>query len=246
MSNREPSRPNPRAEATSSSGGRSFKAEREALNDHVARMGGVAEAMTIQALDAVVRRDTASAEAVIARLEQLGEMQAELERATVRFLALWQPLAADVRQAVAALKISVHLERVGELARNVAQRALDLNAQEPTHFTRGVDRMGRLVVSHLSEALDAYARRDGERALSAYLRDDEVDEHYNSLFRELLTYMMEDARAIGACAHMLFVAKTIERIGDHATHVARLSHGAVTGRALDRFQGPGKAGPEAS
>ncbi len=223
--------------------GRSLQAELDGLTDQVARMGGVAEAMTVAALDAVVRRDTALAQTVIERRAEIAAMQAALEKGVVRLLALWQPLAEDVRQTIAALKISVHLERIGELSGNVAKRTLALNEEDPTVFTRGVDRMGRLVVAHLKEALDSYARRDPERAVSAYLRDDEVDERYNSLFRELLTYMMEDPRSIGPCAHLLFVAKNVERIGDHATHVARLAHEATTGRALARRTRDDGAGP---
>lgn len=220
--------------STAPAQGRSLQSARAGLADQVARMGGMTEAMMLAALDAVARRDTVGAQGVIERLHSLCAMQDELEQSVVRMLALWQPLAEDVRGAIAALKISVHLERMGELARNVAERTLALNQEDPTRFTRSVDRMGRLVIGHLSEALDAYARRDAERARAAVLRDDEVDEHYNSILRELLTYMMEDPRAIGVCAHLLFVAKNIERMGDHATHVARLAHGAATGRELDR------------
>jgi phosphate transport system protein len=134
---------------------------------------------------------------------------------------------------VAALKIASNLERVGDLAKNIAKRTLVIIESEPvTPLTRSIERMGKLVLSRLTTVLDAYTRSDLERALAVWAQDDEVDEHYNSLFRELLTYMMGDPRTITACAHMLFVAKNLERIGDHATNIAEIIHYETTGQEI--------------
>lgn len=213
---------------------RSFHEDLEYLAGEVARMGGLAEHMTASALDAVVRRDTALARSVIERDARVDAMQRELERQVMRLLALRQPLESDLRHALAALKIASDLERIGDLARNIAKRTLVLNEAEPIVLTRSVDRMGRLVVALLNDVLDAYSRHESERAVTVWLGDETVDEHYNSLFRELLTYMMEDPRMIGPSAHLLFVAKNIERIGDHATNIAEVVHYLVTGEELAR------------
>jgi phosphate transport system protein len=197
-------------------------------------MGGLAEHAVTSSLDAVRRRDTALAKAVIERDARIDEMQRELEKKVIRLLALRQPLAHDLRQAIAALKISSNLERIGDLAKNIAKRTLVLNESEPIELTRGVDRLGRLVIGRLKDVLDAYARGEPELAISVWYRDDDVDQHYNSLFRELLTYMMEDPRMIGSGAHLLFVAKNLERIGDHATNIAEVVHYVVTGEDLPR------------
>ncbi len=213
---------------------RSFTEELEQLSGDVARMGGLAEHMAASALDAVVRRDTAMAETVIARDVEVDELQRELERNVIRLLALRQPLARDLRHALAAMKISVHLERVGDLAKNIAKRTLALNEAEPLALMRSVDRMGRAVLSNLHQVLDAYSRQEADRALEVWRRDDEVDELYNALSQELLASMVDDPALIGPCAHMLFVAKNVERIGDHATNVAEVVYFEVTGQELPR------------
>ena len=142
-------------------------------------------------------------------------------------------MANDLRRTVAAMKIANNLERVGDLAKNIAKRSLVLAEAEPmTPLNRSIDRMGKLVGSRLKEVLDAYTSNDVDRAVAVWSRDDEVDEHYNSLFRELLTYMMGDPRTITACAHLLFVAKNLERIGDHATNIAEIIHYEITGEDM--------------
>ena len=131
------------------------------------------------------------------------------------------------------MKIANNLERVGDLAKNIAKRTIVIIESDPmVPLTRSIERMGRLVVSRLKEVLDAYTSNDLDRAMAVWSRDDEVDEHYNSLFRELLTYMMGDPRTITACAHLLFVAKNLERIGDHATNIAEIIHYEITGEDL--------------
>ncbi len=213
---------------------RSFAEELELLAGEVARMGGLAERQTMAALEAVARRDTDLADRVIAGDAAVDEAQREIDRKVIRLLALRQPLAQDLRQAIAALKIASNLERVGDLARNIAKRAQVLNEFEPMAHTRTVDRMGRVVVGHLNTVLDAYARGQAERAMTVWSRDDDVDAHYHSLFRELLTFMTEDQTMIGPGAHLLFIAKNIERIGDHATNIAETVHFAITGEELAR------------
>ncbi len=212
---------------------RSYEDELNALTAECARMGGLTEAQVSDALDAVVKRDRALAEAVMGRDTRLDHLQADIERRSIRLIALRQPMANDLRRTVAAMKIATNLERVGDLAKNIAKRTIVLTEAEPmTPLTRSIERMGRLVQGRLTSVLDAYTSSDVERAIGVWSRDDEVDEHYNSLFRELLTYMMGDPRTITACAHLLFVAKNLERIGDHATNIAEIIHYEITGEEM--------------
>jgi len=212
---------------------KSYEDELNTLTADCARMGGITEAQVHDALDAVVKRDQAMAEAVVARDERLDSLEADIERKAIRLIALRQPLANDLRKTVAAMKIASNLERCGDLAKNIAKRTMILNEAEPiSPLTRSIERMGRLVLGRLKDVLDAYTGSDLDRALAVWSRDDEVDEHYNSLFRELLTYMMGDPRTITACAHLLFVAKNLERIGDHATNIAEIIHYEITGEEM--------------
>jgi phosphate transport system protein len=170
---------------------------------------------------------------VITRDARLDEIEVDLERRAIRLIALRQPVADDLRRTVAALKISTNLERCGDLAKNIAKRALVIAESDPvTPLTRSIERMGELVAGRLKDVLDAFAARDVDRAKAVWQRDNEVDEHYDSIFRELLTYMMADPRTITSSAHLLFVAKNLERIGDHATNIAELIHYEITGEQL--------------
>jgi phosphate transport system protein len=203
------------------------------LKADVARLGGMAEAQVADAVEAVAKRDVALAQAIVGRDERIDALQREIEKKSIRLIALRQPVAQDLRRAVGALKMSWSLERTGDMAKNIAKRALVLADAEPiTPLTRSIERMGRLVAARLKEALDAYSTGDAERALRIWTTDDEVDEHYNSLFRELLTYMMGDPRTIGACTHLLFIGKNLERVGDHATNIAEIIHYEVTGEEI--------------
>ena len=221
------------------------KAYDEELNHlaaEVARMGGLAEAEMTEALDTVIRRDASLAQSVIERDLKLDALNIEIERKSIRLIALRQPVAQDLRRAVAAMKIASNLERCGDLAKNIAKRGVVLAESEPiTPLTRSIERMGKLVSSRLKDVLDAYTSGEVERAIAVWSQDDEVDEHYNSLFRELLTYMMGDPRTITACAHLLFIAKNLERVGDHATNIAELVHYELTGEELpeERPKGDG-------
>jgi phosphate transport system protein len=212
---------------------KSYEDELNTLTAECARMGGITESQVADAIQAVVRRDQELAGAVVARDDRLDAAQLDIERKAIRLIALRQPMANDLRRTVGAMKIATHLERCGDLAKNIAKRSLVIVEAEPmSHISRSVLRMGKLVLNRLTAVLDAYTRSDLERAMSVWSSDDEVDEHYNSLFRELLTYMMGDPRTITACAHMLFVAKNLERIGDHATNIAEIIHYEMTGDDL--------------
>jgi phosphate transport system protein len=210
---------------------RSFAADLEELSGDIARMGGLAEDMLSDAIQAIATRDVALADAVIGRDPQVDVMQEEIEKKILRLLALRQPLARDLRQTISAFKIASELERIGDLAKSSSKRVKVLDMAEPAAL-KAVQRMGRLVVAQLKRVLDAYTALETEAANNVWTRDEEVDEHYSSLFRELLTYMMEDPRTISACAHLLFVAKNLERIGDHCTNIAEEIHFLVTGENL--------------
>jgi phosphate transport system protein len=212
---------------------KSYEDELNTLTAECARMGGLTEAQVADGLEAVIKRDSALAEQVVGRDDRLDMLEADIERKAIKLIALRQPMANDLRRTVAAMKIAANLERCGDLAKNIAKRTLVLAESEPIMpLTRSIERMGRLVVGRLKDVLDAYTASDVDRAILVWSRDDEVDEHYNSLFRELLTYMMGDPRTITACAHLLFVAKNLERIGDHATNIAEIVHYEITGQEL--------------
>jgi phosphate transport system protein len=196
-------------------------------------MGGLAEAQVVDSIVCITRRDVNLAQNIIAHDDKLDQMQIDIERKAIKLIALRQPVAQDLRRTVAAMKISSNLERCGDLAKNIAKRALVVSEAEPmTPLTRSIERMGHLVTGRLKDVLDAYTSSNVNRAVGVWWRDEEVDEHYNSLFRELLTYMMADPRTITSCAHLLFVAKNLERIGDHATNIAEIIHFELTGEDM--------------
>jgi phosphate transport system protein len=223
-----------------------FGEELDQLKAEVARMGGLAEAQVGDGIEAVVRRDVQLAEDVVGRDSRLDQLQHDIERKAIRIISLRQPVAQDLRRTVSALKMSSILERTGDYAKNIAKRALIISEAEPiTPLTRSIERMGKLVSARLKDALDAYTSGELDRAMDVWQNDEEVDEHYNSLFRELLTYMISDPRTINSCAHMLFVAKNLERIGDYATNIAEIVHYEVTGDEIvgDRPKWSGVSGP---
>ncbi|HVZ68420.1 MAG TPA: phosphate signaling complex protein PhoU [Rhizomicrobium sp.] len=215
---------------------KAFGEKLEALTTAVAQVGGLAETQLADAIEAISRRDNARAEAVIASDRRVDLMQYQIEDQALKLLALRQPMAVDLRETLAALKMASELERIGDLAKNIAKRAIVLNREPPIRLAQSLARMGRQVLAQLKQVLDAYARRDAASAEAVWKQDGEIDEMYNSLFRELLTYMMEDPRTIGLCTHLLFVAKNIERAGDHCTNVAETVYYMVSGDhlAVDR------------
>ena len=215
---------------------KAFTEQLEALSTSVAQMGGLAEAQLADAIDAIAKRDSALAEKTISGDPRIDALQQQVEDQSLKLLALRQPMAVDLRETLAAIKIASELERIGDLAKNIAKRAMVLNREPPIRLTQSLARMGRAALSQLKLVLDAFSDRDSAGAEAVWKNDGEIDEIYNSLFRELLTYMMEDPRTIGLCTHLLFVAKNIERTGDHATNIAETVYHMVTGGhlAIDR------------
>lgn len=211
---------------------RSYDDELSHLTNLISRMGGLAEAQLDGALQALVKRDSELAGKVIASDTKVDELEQEVHSFTVRLLALRQPVGHDLRAVLAALKVSGDLERIADYAANVAKRALVLNQVPPVKPTAGMPRLGRLVQEILKEVLDAFVEQDKDKAIKVWKQDEEVDDMYTGLFRELITYMMEDPRNITPCIHLTFIAKNIERIGDHATNIAETIHFLVQGAPI--------------
>jgi phosphate transport system protein len=207
--------------------------ELEKLADELARMGGLVEMQLEAAVAAVVRRDASVVAEVRQREAQVNAMQVDIEKRVIRLFALRQPLATDLRMTISSLKIASDLERVGDLAKNIAYRSKGLIDFAPLEVLHRVERLGAIVGKQLHEVLDALSSFDVEPAVRVWRNDDEVDEHYNSLIREMLLSMSEDASLVGPGAHILFVAKNLERIGDHATNIAEALHYMVTAEPLD-------------
>ena len=220
---------------------RSYDKELEDLGRKIAEMGGIAEKMLSDAMDALADLDMDLAHATIAVDMRLDTLQRDIEEQAVLTIARRQPMALDLREIIAAIRISGDLERVGDLAKNIAKRAIKLSA-EP-RFPRalvGLKSMHEAAAMLLKDALDAYALRDAERARMVWSNDVELDALEDSVFRDLLTFMMEDPRNISFCAHLLFCSKNIERIGDHSTNIAETVVYLVTGEPLptERPKGP--------
>jgi phosphate transport system protein len=212
---------------------RSYDAELQDLRRRISEMGGIAEKMLVDAINALVRRDEALAQAVIAADRRLDVLQREVEEHAILMIARRQPMAIDLRETISAIRVSGDVERIGDLAKNIGKRALAISGQfQPQKIVLGVQNMGDLVLAQLKDVLDAYAQRDRDAAFDVWQRDGAIDALYTSLFRELLTYMMEDPRNISFCTHLLFCAKNIERIGDHTTNIAETIHYLVTGETL--------------
>jgi phosphate transport system protein len=211
---------------------RSYDEQLRKLRDMVARMGGLAERQVHDATVALVRRDAALAAEVITRDAALDSLEREVEAFSIRILATRQPMASDLRFIVAAMKVSHDLERIGDYARNGAKRSIVLAQQPALGSLNGFQRMSTLVQENLKLAIDALVNDDADAAQRVWAGDEPIDDIYNGIFREMLTHMMEDARNITAATHLLFVAKNLERIGDHATNIAETVHYAVRGAQL--------------
>ncbi len=212
---------------------KAFDADLQDLGRIVAEMGGIAEQQISDAIDALDRRDAMLAQQVIASDARIDTLQREIEEKVILTIARRQPMAVDLREIVGALRISNDLERIGDLAKNIAKRVLALDSEfKSQRVMRGVEHMAELVLAQIKDVLDSYTKRDAQKALSVWRSDEGVDAVNNSLFRELLTYMMEDPRNISICIHLLFCAKNIERMGDHATNIAETVYYMVEGRML--------------
>ncbi|MAO90165.1 MULTISPECIES: phosphate signaling complex protein PhoU [unclassified Hwanghaeella] len=202
------------------------------LTKLLARMGGLAESQLANALIAIEKRDNKLAMAVKDGDKEIDALEHEIESLVVRMLALRQPMANDLRYVVSTLRTSSDIERIGDYAKNIAKRAMALNQLPAEPLLRGVLRIGRPVQAMLKDVMDAHLQGDTAKAIEVWEADEEVDALYTSLFRELLTYMMEDPRHITPCTHLLFIAKNLERIGDHATNIAEIIHFQVEGVSL--------------
>ncbi|MES2858197.1 MAG: phosphate signaling complex protein PhoU [Pseudomonadota bacterium] len=198
---------------------KSYDEEQRGLMDELIRMGEMSAAQLEAALDVVERRDDKAAGRVIGNDEAIDALEQQVNHDVIHLIRRG-PLAGDLRMILAALRVASDIERIGDYAANIAKRSMALNLSPPLPHTRGLDALGRMAVRQVRDVLDAYSNRDGEAALQVRARDAELDTLYTGLFRELLTYMMEDARAITPCTHLLFMAKNLERIGDHATNIA--------------------------
>jgi phosphate transport system protein len=211
---------------------KSYDEELHRLRNTITEMGGLAESQLATAIDAVVKRDSELAASVVEGDAKVDQLQRDSDNLAIRLLALRQPMARDLREILAALKIASDLERVADYAANVAKRAIALNQTPPVRPVYALPRMAQLAQLLIKDVIDAYVARDADMAYAVWTRDAELDEMYSSLFRELLTYMMEDPRNISACTHLLFMAKNIERIGDHATNIAEDLYYLVHGTPL--------------
>src|SRR6476660_7350355 len=212
---------------------KAFDVDLQELTRMVAEMGGLAERQIADAVDALARRDADRAQRTVAGDPSIDALQAEIEEKAVLTIARRQPMAVDLREIVGALRVSNDLERIGDLAKNIGKRVLALDGEfHPPKLIRGVEHMGALVLTQLKEVLDSYVGHDLKKALAVWNGDEEVDDMCTSLFRELLTYMMEDPRNITFCIHLMFCAKNIERIGDHATNIAETVYYMVEGRPI--------------
>ena len=198
---------------------KSYDDEQQGLLDELIRMGQMSVSQLEAALDVVERRDDKAAERVIGNDEASDALEQQVNHDVIRLIRRG-PLAGDLRVILAALRVASDIERIGDLAANIAKRSMALNLSPPLPHTRGLDALGRMAARQVRDVLEAYVQRDGEAALRVRASDAELDTLYTGLFRELLTYMMEDARAITPCTHLLFMAKNLERIGDHATNIA--------------------------
>lgn len=207
-----------------------YDGELKTLAKHIAEMGGIAEGMIVDAMRALMRADAFMARRVIAEDRDLDNLQRLVEENAVRMIAKRQPMASDLREIIAALRVANDLERCGDLAKNIAKRAIAIQGLAlPPKLIHGIEHISELTLAQMARVLDAYVTKDVESAEFVWRNDDEIDAMYTSLFRELLSYMMEDPRNISSCTHLLFCAKNVERIGDHATNIAETVIYQITG-----------------
>jgi phosphate transport system protein len=219
-----------------------FDEELERLSATISEMGGLTESQFADSLRALRQRDTEIAEKVIAEDPRVDALDEAVQEQTIRLLALRQPMAVDLRVILSSIKIAAALERIADYAKNTAKRSIVLNQMvPPASAVAGIDRLGRLVRTALKDVLDAFAQGDVAKAHDVWERDEEIDQVYSGLFRELLTYMLEDPRMITGCTHLMFMAKNIERAGDHVTNIAELVSFRATGHGFEEDRPKGSA-----
>jgi phosphate transport system protein len=212
---------------------RAFDTDLDGLARMIADMGGMVEKQSSEAIEALNRRDAVLAQQVISNDIKVDALQHEIEELAILTIARRQPMAIDLREIIGTLRISNDLERIGDFAKNIAKRvqAIDDN-RHPKQVMRGLEHMNNLVLTQLKNVLDSYSRRDVTKAMTVWQSDQQIDAVNNSLFRELLTYMMEDPHNISFCIHLVFCAKNIERMGDHATNIAETVFYIIEGKTL--------------
>jgi phosphate transport system protein len=211
---------------------KSYDQELKRLGNLITEMGGIVESQVALAAEAIMDRDAETAARVIEGDPQVDALEHEVEQFVIRLLALRQPMAGDLRNIVAALKITGDLERIGDYAANVAKRSIVLSQFALPISLSGLGHMAQLVQANLKLIIDAVSENDTDKAIQVWRSDMVIDDLYNTVFRELITYMMEDPRNITPCTHLLFIAKNLERIGDHATNIAETVYYAVIGEPL--------------
>lgn len=211
---------------------KSYDAELARLTGEIVSMGTFAGTQLARAMQALAARDSAAAQQVIADDDTLDAQERHLSADVLRLLALRQPIASDLREVLSALRIAADIERIGDYAVNIAKRSTVLNQSAPVPLATGLPALAHLAGDMLRDVLEAYQARDPHAARRIWERDDALDQRYGGLFRELLTYMMEDPHSISACSHLLFIAKHLERVGDHATNIAENVWFAAYGSAL--------------
>lgn len=212
---------------------KSFDEDLRQLRSYISQMGGLAEAQIMGAIEALSARDPDAARKIVERDRSIDDLEVEAERHAIQTIARRQPLADDLREVISALKIAALLERIADYAKNIAKRATVLSESEPVQPMVIIPEMGRTVTHMLKDVLDAYGSRDAAKARAVWERDKNVDDFYTALFRSLLTYMMENPQKITPSTHVMFIAKNLERIGDHATNIAEIIYFNVTGTYME-------------
>lgn len=215
-----------------------YSDELDRLSADIMRMGGIVETMIADACQALNANDQGLARDVIARDGQVDVIESEAEKQIVSLIARRQPMGHDLRMILSALKVSNELERIGDLSKNIAKRSLRLDDYVSVEMRNAILRMARPVTRQLNEVLDAYGAGNQELARTVWSGDDDIDQHYNAVFREMLTYLIEDPRRITAGAHLLFIAKNLERIGDHCTNIAEFVYYQASGEYLSSMARP--------
>ncbi len=211
----------------------SYDQDLKSLDNKILRMGGLAENQLATALSAIARADPEQARQAIASDAAIDATQREIEDCAVHIIARRQPVADDLRHVVGAMRIAGDLERIGDMSKNIGKRIASFDEKAwLSPMTKSLGTMGDMALLQLKSVLDSYAQRDAELAHKVWMRDDDIDRQYNSLFRELLTYMMEDPRTIAFGAHLLFCAKNVERIGDHCTNIAEVVTYMASGQSI--------------
>jgi phosphate transport system protein len=214
---------------------KSYDQQINLLSRKIIEMGGLVEQQIAHAIEALINRSIEQANHVIEQDDRIDRMEEEIDQHAIRLLATRQPMAVDLRVITMAMKIGNDLERIGDYAANIAKRCARLATAPPIKPLYTIPRMAQIAQAMVKDVLDAYVERDADRAVAAWHRDDEVDEMYTSLFRELLTYMMEDPRNISPCLDLIAVAKHLERMADHATNIAEQIHYMVHGERINRM-----------